>query len=633
MPALVIDSPTITRPPRRQPGKVVTAATRTACVLHAVTALSTAAVVSTPQPAPITPTAPGPAPVTAPVGAVGHAADLIDLLLTVAYIDGVFHHRELTFVHNYIDTVLMMAEDMSGGSVEERIKVRVAYQAQFRTLHAQLDLDIARLAQEVESTDDGNYLVPRLTIRAMAIFKRLPADQQAVALELVRAMMHADGTITQAESRLYDELVRFLTATPPAPPPAPPPQAAAPTPTPATGAGRAATGRRAMPLLPPHWNPLKRMAHPLLAPLEQTYSPHPIELQSQLGADYQLIANAMAAWERLRAVGQGRLAGVKDIEQVPVGAQFLDGHVHVLRPSKPVELVVLGDLHGCYSCLKAALLQSDFINRVWAHQWDPQTYPDIKLVLLGDYIDRGCFSFDGVLRAVLQLFVSMPDHVVVLRGNHEYFKSREGRVFSGVHPAEGLYSIVRHAPLPLLEAYKSLFDQLPTSLLFERTLFVHGGIPRDDTFAAHYQDLSSLDHAELRFQMLWSDPVQADHIPVELQRKSSRFSFGRRQFTSFMEKLGCYTMIRGHEQIEAGFEVIYDHGDRSLLNLFSAGGHDNRDLPADSSYRKVRPMALTVVHDAAGLRGIPWPLEYQPFNYEVHNGLYRPAPLLEYRNT
>jgi hypothetical protein len=579
-----------------------------------------------------------PPPVTAPVGAIGHAADLIDLLLTIGYVDGVFHHRELSYVHNYIDTVLMLAEEMSEGNDEQRAKVRAAYQAQFRTLQAQLELELARLAQELEVTPEGTYVSPRLTQRAVAILKKLPVAEQQPALELAQSMMHADGVVTGAERRLYDELARAATQVAVAPPQpvqrgqgaigAPPPQ-----PGPQPGAAAAPPAPRKMVVLPPHWNPLKGTGHALIDPLEQTYSPHPLELKSQLAFDYQLIGVAMDRWARLRSTGQGRLAGVTDVGQIPVGSQFLDGHVHVVRPSKPMELVVIGDLHGCYACLKAALLQSDFINRVWAHQWDPATYPDVKLVLLGDYVDRGYFSFDGVMRAVLQLFCAMPDHVFVLRGNHEYYKSREGRVFSGVHPAEGLYSIVRHAPIELLEAYKSLFDQLPTSMLFDRTFFVHGGIPREDTLAARWRDLSSLDDPELRFQMLWSDPVQQDAVSVELQKKSSRFTFGKKQFAAFMDRIGCHTMVRGHEQIDAGFEVIYDLGDKQLLNLFSAGGHDNRDLPADSSYRKVRPMALTIVSDPSGLRAIPWPIEYQRFNYDVHNGLYRAQPTLEHRYT
>jgi len=56
------------------------------------------------------------------------------------------------------------------------------------------------------------------------------------------------------------------------------------------------------------------------------------------------------------------------------------------------------------------------------------------LVLLGDYIDRGLFSLNGVLRTVLQLFVTAPDHVVVLRGNHEYYVEVNGTMYGGVKP-------------------------------------------------------------------------------------------------------------------------------------------------------------------------------------------------------
>ena len=377
--------------------------------------------------------------------------------------------------------------------------------------------------------------------------------------------------------------------------------------------------------------PLQALAHPLLDPLEQTYSPHPRELQGQVALDYQLVSQAMIAWHRQRAVGTGQLTGKTDIGQLPIGCEFLDGYVYAQRPSQPMELVVLGDLHGCYSCLKAALLQTNFVNRVWAHQWDPARHPDVKLVLLGDYIDRGRFSFDGVLRAALQLFVAMPDNVVVLRGNHEYFHSHEGRVWSGVHPAEALASLSPHVPREMLEAYRILFEHMPTSFLFDRTMFVHGGIPRDDTFALRYRDLASLNDPELRFQMMWSDPEPVDVVPVELQRQNPRFSFGYEQFRGFMAKVGMHTMVRGHEKIDRGFDVVFDLGDRLLLNLFSAGGRDNRDLPVDASYRSVTPMAMTVVHDGAGQRAYPWLIHYQPFNYEVHNGLHRPAPLLEFR--
>jgi Calcineurin-like phosphoesterase len=565
-----------------------------------------------------------------PDGGPAQIAPIVDLLLTVAYIDGRFHQREQTFVHQYIDSVFLQIEESSARPGEGKARVRSAYHVSFGPIYARLHGEIERLSNEAMSSGDGSFVPTRLKVRAVKIFRGLTPAEQTAALELVRALMQADRTVTPSEQMLLDELLAYFT---PAAAPAPV-TVNAPVPAAGPAAVRAAPPplQRTMIVAPPQRNDLKALGHPLLEPLEQTYSPHPVELQAQVARDYQLVGQAMLAWNRMRGTGNGRLTGITDVAQIPVGARILDGHVHVLRPDRPVELVVLGDLHGCYSCLKAALLQSDFINRVWAHQWDPSRYPDVKLVLLGDYIDRGRFSFDGVLRAALQLLCAMPDHVVMLRGNHEYFLTVEGRTFSGVHPAEALASITPHVPPEMLEAYRILFENMPTSFLCDRTLFVHGGIPRADTFEARYRDLSSLNDPEMRFQMLWSDPIAVDQIPVELQRKNARFSFGSQQFRAFMDRIGAHTMVRGHEQIDRGFDVIYDLGDRQLLSVFSAGGHDNRDLPVDAAYRRVTPMALTIQHGPGGTpHATPWPIQYGPFNHDAHNGLHRHQPLLEFR--
>ena len=552
--------------------------------------------------------------ITGPDGAARVAA-FVDLLLTVGYIDGRFHQREQAFVRQYVDSVMVAVEQALAQPGPERQRIRDAWAVHFADLYARLHAEVAALAGEVVAAADGSYLATRLKVRALTLFRGLAPEERPLALELIHALVRADGIVTLPERDLYDELCAYFATTPPVTPHA-------------AGAAAASAPLR---VAPPTWLPLRGLGHPLLDPLEQTYSPHPVELQAQLARDYRLIDQAMQQWARQRAFGGGRLAGIDDPGTIPVGARFLDGFVHVLRPDRPVELVVLGDLHGCYGCLKAALLQSDFINRVWMHQWDPANHPDVKLVLLGDYIDRGRFSFDGVLRAVLQLFVAMPDHVVVLRGNHEYFVWLEDTIYSGVHPAEALTSIRPHVPPEMLEAYRTLFELMPTTFLFDRTLFVHGGVPREDTFASRYRDLSSLNDPELRFQMLWSDPADTEHVPVELQRHTSRFTFGRRQFRAFMERVGCHTMIRGHEKIDRGFDTVYDLGDRLLLNLFSAGGHDNTDLPEGASYRSVTPMALTIQHGRGPLTATPWPIDYQPFNYETHNGLHRRAPVLEFR--
>jgi len=124
---------------------------------------------------------------------------------------------------------------------------------------------------------------------------------------------------------------------------------------------------------------------------------------------------------------------------------------------------------------------------------------------------------------------------------------------------------------------------------------------------------------------MWSDPVQTDHVPIALQRQTPRFNFGRDQFRAFMERIGCHTMIRGHEQVDGGFTTVFKlGGEQRLYTLFSCGGQNNTDLPTESRYRNVMPMALTIHAEPGGSStAVPWPITYEPFTTAKHNGLYR----------
>src|SRR5262249_23159494 len=161
---------------------------------------------------------------------------------------------------------------------------------------------------------------------------------------------------------------------------------------------------------------------------------------------------------------------------------------------------------------------------------DPSKNPFPLLVFLGDYIDRGLYSYDGILRTVLRLFLAVPPHVFVLRGNHEHYVDRDGRVQSPVRPAEAIDSIAHLRQPELLKAHLRLFDQLPSILIFDKILFVHAGIPREDTFNTKLKSLAALNEPEIRLQMAWSDPSDADFVPLDLQRTNTRFAFGRMQF-------------------------------------------------------------------------------------------------------
>jgi hypothetical protein len=337
------------------------------------------------------------------------------------------------------------------------------------------------------------------------------------------------------------------------------------------------------------------------------------------------VAKLMQTLEARRARGDGRLGVAKSFAAFAPGTRFLDGFVHVLapEPEATLELLVLGDLHGCYSCLKAALLQADFFDKVEAHRQDPAHHPEMILVLLGDYIDRGKFGLAGTLRGAMQLQVKLPDNVYMLRGNHEYYVEMGGKVLAPVRPCEAMDSIAKVARQEVFVQYMKLFEALPTSLAVGNILFVHGGLPRADTLRERWQGVATLNDPDIRFQMMWSDPSEADVVPLDLQKANARFPFGRRQFHEFMGRIGCKTMVRGHERVCEGFRKVYADPEGILLTLFSAGGAANDDLPADSGFREVSPKALTIRLANGVSTFVPFEIDYARFNDPRHNAFFR----------
>jgi hypothetical protein len=236
------------------------------------------------------------------------------------------------------------------------------------------------------------------------------------------------------------------------------------------------------------------------------------------------------------------------------------------------------------------------------------------------------------LRVVLQLLVTAPDFVYVLRGNHEYYIEYKGQMYGGVKPAEAINTLKPHVDsIDVFRHYQKTFEALPNMLFLDRFLFVHGGIAKDRLLKEKFKDLASLNDPDIRFQMMWSDPSTADVIPADLQDKSSRFAFGKLQFKAFMQKIGCHTMIRGHEKVNEGFQRTYDDPHAQLITLFSSGGSDNEDLPKDSSYRSVTPHVLTILHGPDGTTLKPWAPDYKTYNDPERNAFFRVPPEIQHR--
>jgi hypothetical protein len=176
-----------------------------------------------------------------------------------------------------------------------------------------------------------------------------------------------------------------------------------------------------------------------------------------------------------------------------------------------------------------------------------------------------------------------------------------------------------------------LFEAMPSALIFDRTLFVHAGIPRDLLVKERWKDMSFLNDPDARFQMMWSDPSSTDVIPAKLQEQSARFPFGRLQAAAFLQRMGCHTLVRGHEKVDSGFARTYDDEQVTLITLFSCGGADNEDLPADSSYRGVTPKAMTLSWKDGAQTIVPWDIDYRTYNDPERNAFFKAPPEIELR--
>lgn len=544
---------------------------------------------------------------------------VIFYLTTFGYIDGDFDDAEKAFVRDYIGKLVEgrvhAAVDASDAAL--RTELTGKYTTHFHEVFENIDRQVRELFTEsvAEGENQSDFVQAKLKLRCFEIFKSFGKEDQDQLLDTVDSLIQADGQVHPAELKFRSELAGLLVED-------------------ELGMELVEEDLPARPRVSAAEITLVPQAedHPFFGRIETHYRVDKID--NQVKNDRALLDKVMGIWEEQRKGGAGKLAGKKTVADLASEAPFLDGHVYVLppRPGLGYELTVLGDLHGCYSVLKAALMQADFLAKVNEYKADPAGKPYPVLVLLGDYIDRGMFSYNGVLRAVLQIFATVPDHVYVLRGNHEYYVEVKGNIYGGVKPAEAINTLKPHLSLDVFQHYSRLFESMPNMLLFGQTLFVHAGIPRDSLIKERWKDLSTLNDPDVRFQMMWSDPSSADVIPAKLQEQSARFPFGRLQCQAFLRRIGCHTLVRGHEKVEEGFRRTYDEPEQLLITLFSSGGKTNDDLPAHSGYRSVTPMAMTVRLKDGESEIVPWKVDYERYNSPERNAFFKASPEIQHRS-
>ncbi|KAI1710641.1 calcineurin-like phosphoesterase domain-containing protein [Ditylenchus destructor] len=213
------------------------------------------------------------------------------------------------------------------------------------------------------------------------------------------------------------------------------------------------------------------------------------------------------------------------------------------------EVTIVGDIHGQFRDLRAIL------RRVGLP-------PAARYIFLGDLVDRGPFQLE-VVTLLFALKVLYPEHMTLLRGNHESLGCNYAYGFHNEaesrYPQSDIYSQLNNA-----------FFTMPFCALIEKTIFcLHGGISED---LLTFEQLEKLERpcdipdVGMLTDLTWSDPDEEVTTFYASERGGGHL-FGPNQLREFHQRMGTALVVRAHQVKQAGYEVFCDG---SLITVFSA---------------------------------------------------------------
>lgn len=232
----------------------------------------------------------------------------------------------------------------------------------------------------------------------------------------------------------------------------------------------------------------------------------------------------------------------------------------VLELKAPIK--IFGDLHGQFGDMM----------RLFEEYGTPSTAGDITYIdylFLGDYVDRGSHSLETIA-LLLALKIEYPEHVHLIRGNHE---AADINALFGFR-LECLERLGDEEGIWAWKRINQLFNYLPLAALIEnKILCMHGGIGRCiskiDQIDQLTRPITMEEGGPVLMDLLWSDPTTNDGV-VGVQpspRGPGLVTFGPDRVKDFCKNNNLQMIVRAHECVMDGFERF---AQGHLITLFSA---------------------------------------------------------------
>ncbi len=223
------------------------------------------------------------------------------------------------------------------------------------------------------------------------------------------------------------------------------------------------------------------------------------------------------------------------------------------------EVYVLGDLHGDYASLLEFLYKEDVVNKL--------NELNIKLVFLGDYVDRGPHQVETITM-LLYLKTRYPEKIVLLRGNHEPPPFLIPVPHDFIDVLKYRYG---EKGISIYKLFYRLFQKLPyVARIPGRILFLHGGPPASVMKAKSFEEafsigLLSVDDIVLE-DILWSDPIDDQSIELAPSGRGAGNLYGPKITSRTLELAGVKYIVRGHEPVQG---YLLSHRGR-VVTLFDS---------------------------------------------------------------
>lgn len=216
---------------------------------------------------------------------------------------------------------------------------------------------------------------------------------------------------------------------------------------------------------------------------------------------------------------------------------------------------IVGDIHGDFKSLAYILRFIDVFS--WLIHDE-----NIKIVFLGDYVDRGSNSFE-VYMTLLLFKLKFPNKIILLRGNHEdRYVNRD-------------YSSSLYTDKNLQSKWYESYNYLQICCTIGEELFcIHGGVPvKIKGFKKKIWNYLPFDiqNDEQVINALWNDPMDNDTYINGEYSQSNRgagiYRYGQNAVDSFCKVMEVSCIVRAHEVLFTPFKVTPDG---KVLTVFSS---------------------------------------------------------------